>query len=161
MRQSARSIAASVFALAIACAAARASDPGWVPSGDQGARIINVMYEYSAFGGIQTLRIGLEKAGEYQLIPEDWQDTKVFYQTLVQAKADSLPVFIHVADSSARTFDKILIGDIDPDFPVAVRAPKAADRNRPASRPAIDLLGRARSLARSRTPLLVIPTPGR
>jgi len=161
MRQPARSIAASVFAIAIACAAARASDPGWVPSGNEGARIINVMYEAYAYGFGPTLRIGLENAGEYQLVADEWQDIKVLHQTLVQAEVDSLPVFIHVADSSARTFDKILIGEIDPDFPIAVRVPKATDRDRPASRLGFDLMGRARSLAASRTLLLARPTPMR
>jgi hypothetical protein len=167
MRLSNRMTCLIAFSLATACLNARAGD--WVPARDRGAYIENLQYgmePYDDWGNSAlTLRVTLQDAGEFVLSPAPYGTPDVinaFYQSLLQAKADSLPVML-LADGETRTFNRILIGTVDPRFPVAARGLPAAERNgrETAARIGFDPLGRTLPAASARVPFLARPAPAR
>lgn len=152
------------FAFFSACAGAWAGD--WVPARDHGAYVENIQYGLEPsddWGNLALrLRVTLHEAGEFSLANTYYgyatpEYMNPIYQSLVQAKADSLPVMLLV-EAEDRTFTRVLIGTVDPQFPVALRAPLAPGRDAAGAAPTgFDLLGRARSQASARAPLLARP----
>lgn len=171
MRLSARLASLFAFSLTIACLEARAWD--WLPSRERGAYIENVQYgletwvnEFGNENKALKLKVTLHGIGEYTLVQASYGDvyqnwSNTLYQSLVQAKADSLPVLLF-ADPVSRTFERVLIGNIDPDFPLALRRiPAAEAAGRATSRLGFDPLGRSRPAASARVPLWARPAPAR
>jgi len=152
------------FAFFSACAGARAGD--WVPARDHGAYIMNIQYglePLDEWNSQVKLKVTLQGTGEYTIATRynnggTIQDSFIenLYQSLLQAKADSLPVML-LAEADDRTFTRVLIGTVDPQFPVALRAPLAPGRDAGAAPAGFDLLGRARTQASARVPLLARP----
>jgi hypothetical protein len=162
MLPSFRSLQTFSLSLALACAGAHAWD--WVPSNKQGAQIANVYYgaddEPNENGYVPTvLKLTLQGVGRFQYSSYygDYQQMTTLFQSLVQAKADSLPVIL-LADTATHLFEAVLIGTVDPDFPLALGDANARQGAQAKIGMGYDLLGRNRSLAKAaRGPLFIRP----
>jgi hypothetical protein len=153
-----------ILALSMAaCAAAQASD--WVPSSKQGAQITNVYLglddEPDPSGYRSTvLKVTLQGAGRFRSTYLDVPVYTSLYQSLVQAEADHLPVIL-LADTASRVFEAVLIGTVDPEFPLALGGAAVRKGTQGKAVMGYDPLGRARFLAEAaRVPLLIRPAKG-
>ncbi|MBW8890387.1 MAG: hypothetical protein JF616_21750 [Fibrobacteres bacterium] len=160
MLPSFRSLKTFSLSLALACAGAHAWD--WVPSNKQGAQIANVYYGVddvpNSYGGRETvLKLTLQGVGQFEYYGGDYQQVLAIFQSLVQAKGDSLPVILY-ADTSSHLFGAVLIGTVDPDFPLALGDANGRQGAQAKIGMGYDLLGRNRSLAEAaRAPLFIRP----
>lgn len=155
---------ASMFAATLMTASAWAAV--WVPSWDHGAYVESVKYgaelneEYPYFYEAK-LKVSLQNTAEFTLNSMlQYQLGADMYQALLKAKADSMPVLLLV-DTTNNTFSEILIGTINPDHPVSLRMPRTSESRQGWGAPGFDLLGRTRTPATARVPLLNRPVPAR
>jgi hypothetical protein len=159
MPASFRSIKTFTLSLALACAAVHAWD--WIPSNKEGAQIANVYYgaqdEPDEYGNtLIVLRVTLQGVGEFKYY-NYYKESGTLYQSLVQAKTDSLPVIL-MADTATHLFYGVLIGTVDPQFPLALGNANARPEAQAKIGMGYDLLGRNRSLAKAaRVPLFIRP----
>ena len=109
-------------------------------------------------GYVQTvLKLTLRGVGEFQYYNGDYVVSLSLFQSLVQAKGDSLPVIL-LADTATHLFDAVLIGTVDPDFPLALGDANARQGAQAKLGMGYDLLGRNRSLTKAaRVPLFIRP----